>query len=92
MIKFRYLSSFNRSFKELSGEKQKQAQAAVESLLDFYDTGLRPPGLGLKKLRRSYWEIRAGLDIRIIFMLEKETVTFVLTGTHNDIRRFLKII
>ena len=89
-MRFRYLSSFDRSFRRLSREKQAKVRAALEGFLDFYKSGIRPEGLGIKKLRKRYWEIRVGLHIRIIFMLARDLVTFVLTGTHNDIKQFLR--
>lgn len=89
-MKFRYLSSFDRSFKRLPKEKQAKVRTALESFLDFYKSGIRPEELGIKKLRKRYWEIRAGLHIRIIFSVKKDLITFVLTGTHNDIKQFLR--
>ena len=89
-MKFRYLGSFDRSFRKLPAERRQRVRAALETFLDFYQTGIRPAGLGLKKLRRNFWEIRADLDTRVIFLLEKDCVTFVLVGDHDDIRRFLR--
>ena len=89
-MRFRYLASFDRSFKKLSAERRQRVRSALETFLDFYQTGIRPAGLGLKKLRRNFWEIRADLDTRVIFLLEKDCVTFVLVGDHDDIRRFLR--
>jgi hypothetical protein len=50
---------------------------------------MRPAGLGLKKLHKSFWEIRADLETRILFQVEKDRVTFVIVGNHDEIRRFL---
>ena len=47
-------------------------------------------GIGLKRLRQNYWEIRKGLKTRILFQWEKDTVKFILAGNHDDVRRFLK--
>ena len=89
-MRFRYLASFDRSFKKLSAERKDRVRAALESFLDFYRTGIRPAGLGLKKLRKDFWEIRADLDTRVVFLLEKDCVTFVLVGDHDEIRRYLR--
>lgn len=89
-MRFRYLASFDRSFKRLSREKRAKVRTALEGFLGFYENGTRPAGLGLKKLRGCYWEIRAGLHIRIIFLVKRDLVTFVLAGTHNDIKQFLR--
>ena len=89
-MRFRYLGSFDRSFRKLSAERREKVAEAVEAFLDFYGTGIRPSGLGLKKLRNDFWEIRADLSTRIIFLLEKDCVTFALAGDHEEIRRFLR--
>lgn len=74
----------------MSKDRRAMARTALEGFLDFYENGIRPKGLGLKKQRKNYWEIRVGLPIRIIFIQAKHLVTFVLTGTHNDIKQFLR--
>jgi mRNA-degrading endonuclease RelE of RelBE toxin-antitoxin system len=85
-----YLSSYDRSFKKLPGTLRQNVIDAIDSLLTFFQTGQRPLGLGLRQLRRPYWEVRVGLSTRILFAFEKEAVTFVLVGDHDDIRRSLR--
>ena len=89
-MRFRYFASFDRSFKKLSPERRLKVAEAIEVFLDFCETGIRPSGLGLKKLHKDFWEIRDGLYTRVIFLLEKECVSFVLVGSHDEIRRFLR--
>ena len=50
-----------------------------------------PKGVGLKRLRNNFWEMRKGLKTRILFRWEDELVEFVLAGNHDDVRRFLKV-
>lgn len=38
----------------------------------------------------KFWEIRKGLKLRIIFLWQGDSVEFILAGTHDDIKRFLK--
>jgi len=52
--------------------------------------GAKPQGLGLRKLSGAYWEIRAGLDRRVIFTLEGGLAVFILIGTHDDLHRILR--
>ncbi len=89
MIQVRYLRSFDQSFLSLSKRERALAEDAVKRLLDYFDGKPRPLGLGLRKSRGSFWEIRASLDKRIIFILEKNLATFVLIGNHDEIRRAL---
>jgi hypothetical protein len=47
-------------------------------------------GLGLKYLRKNFWEIRKGLKLRILFRWSADHIEFVLAGSHEDIRRYIK--
>lgn len=87
---FRFLSSFDRSFKALSQPQQEKVKKALEKFFDFIETGQHPMGLGLKKVRQDFWEIRVDLSLRIIFQQRHDLVTFILAGDHTQIRRFLK--
>ncbi len=89
-MKIEYLSSYDRSFRKAEPEAQQRGIRAIDQLLDYYLTGRRPLGLGLRRLRGEYWEIRAGLDQRVVFDLRKDRLTFVFFGNHNDVRRFLR--
>ena len=48
-------------------------------------------GLGIRKLHASgIWEARVGLGLRLVFALERDRVTLVRVGTHDEVRRFLR--
>lgn len=87
----RYQKSFDKTFDRLSRADQKKTTEAVNSLIVFFETKEKPSkGLGLKKLRKTFWEIRASQQIRILFQLENDTLTFILAGNHDDIRWFIR--
>lgn len=90
MIKTRFLRSFDESFRSIPAREAASVESAVYGLIDYFSGKIRPPGLGLRKLKGRYWEIRASLDLRILFLLEADTATFVIVGNHNDIQRRLR--
>lgn len=90
MIRIRFLRSFDESLDALDPRERKKAQSSVERLLDYFDGGPKPLGLGLRKLQGGFWEVRAGLDRRILFMLEGDLATFVLAGSHDEIHHRLR--
>jgi mRNA-degrading endonuclease YafQ of YafQ-DinJ toxin-antitoxin module len=48
-------------------------------------------GLGIRKLHGSgIWEARVGLGLGLVFALERDLLTLVRAGSHDEIRRFLK--
>lgn len=89
MIRVRFLRSFDESLDAFSPKDKRKAQACVDRLLDYFDGGPKPLGLGLRKLQGRYWEVRAGLDRRILFTLEGDLAVFVIAGDHDEIRRKL---
>ena len=59
--------------------------------MEFYEgKSSLTKGLGVKCLRGSLWEARAGLQIRVIYELSAGQLTFILAGSHDGIRNFLK--
>jgi mRNA-degrading endonuclease YafQ of YafQ-DinJ toxin-antitoxin module len=46
--------------------------------------------LGIRKLTGSFFEIRVGLDIRLIFQNRAECLLFVMAGNHDEAQKFLR--
>ncbi|OGR96428.1 MAG: hypothetical protein A2V88_09380 [Elusimicrobia bacterium RBG_16_66_12] len=90
MIRVVFLRRFDRSMARLPAGERAQALQALERLLSHFNGGPRPIGLGLRKLRGAFWEIRLSLANRIVFLLERDVATFVLVGDHDEIRRLLR--
>ena len=82
--------SFDRTLQRLPPDRKARVKEAVQALVVFFETKQQPQGLGLKRLRRDYWEIRAGLGDRVMFRLSGGLVEFVIAGDHDEIRRFLR--
>ena len=88
----RYFRSvgFARAYRGLDPARQSRVDEALLKLEDLFEKGERPFGLGLKSLRHSLWEIRAGLADRIIFKRQGGTLELLIVGSHDEIKRFLK--
>ena len=85
-----YLSSYDRSFRKRPAPLQQRVIEAIDTLLDYFATGVRPHGLGLRRLQGRYWEIRIGLSERVLFELGQDRVTFIIVGNHDAIHRWLR--
>ncbi len=46
-------------------------------------------GVGLRRIP-PFMECRCGLDLRLIFQREGDSLVFHLCGTHDEVRAFLK--
>ena len=89
-MKYEYKTSFDKAFKKLGRERQEGVRKAVFALIDFFETGDKTGGLGLKQLMGDFWEIRSGIRDRIVFAFREDVVHFVIVGNHDEIRRYLR--
>lgn len=81
---------FRRIFKKLDFRKQEEIKRAISELTAFFDSGIKSKGLGLKRLRGNIWEFRASLKDRIVFSFDNDEVFFLLVGSHDEVRKYLK--
>ena len=86
-MEVRYYSSFDRSFERLPDSIQPRVREGISHFLDYLQTRKIPQGVGLKKLKHGFWEIRIGISYRVLFRIEGGILKVVLAGTHDDIRR-----
>jgi len=47
-------------------------------------------GTGIRKISARYYELRVGLDYRLIFTNEPAFLRFVAEGGHDQVKRYLK--
>lgn len=89
-MRLNYLKSYDRLFNKLTSPQQENAIKAIDALIEFIKTGKKPEGLGLKKVRSDYWEIRLSVKNRIIFEFKSDIINFAFVGSHNEVKKFLK--
>ena len=90
-MRYAYRKSFDRAFRKLTAAEQLQAESSLSRLFDFLERkSSLMSGLGLKPIGKNYWEIRAGIKIRILFEMEKDLITFYFAGNHDEIRKFIR--
>ena len=82
--------AFDRMLRRLPADRKTRVKEVIQQLVVFFETRQQPQGLGLKRLRSDYWEIRAGLGERVVFRLSGDVVEFIIVGDHDEIRRFLR--
>lgn len=93
MITCEFKPSFDRTIKTLPVEKRQEIKSLAKQLIELLSKGQRLPiGMGLTRLRGNYWEIRSTIKERILFHYKKSEVDFVLVGSHDHVKNFLKNI
>ncbi|MBI2339844.1 MAG: hypothetical protein HYU99_05710 [Deltaproteobacteria bacterium] len=85
-----YLSRFDRAFKELPLSSQNDVVLVIEKFLDQLQKGTRSQGIGFRRLKGNIWEIRSGLQYRVLLELNKDWISFLFVGTHDEVRKFLR--
>jgi len=63
---------------------------AVALLSEVFGQPHLHSGLGIRRLKKNYFEFRAGRDTRVVFKLEGSMAMLVLAGSHDNVQRFLK--
>lgn len=89
-MRYEYKPSFDRMFKKLPKGRRDKVLKAIFALLEYFEVGKRAKGLGLKHLRGEFWEVRADIRDRMLFVFTDDVISFVVVGTHNEVRSFLK--
>jgi len=92
-MRFEFKPSFERSLKSLRPKIQEQVKDSCLKTIDILSQDrFIHKGIGLKRLKGDYWEVRHGLKVRLIFCWNKDLVEFILAGSHDDIKRYLRKI
>jgi len=47
-------------------------------------------GLGIRKLTGNFFEIRVGLEIRLVFQNRADGLLFLMAGNHDEVQKFLR--
>lgn len=93
MIHFHFKPSFEKSLNSLQKKDKNAVKESCSQLIEVLGgESLIRKGLGLKQLKKDWWEIRKGLKQRILFRWRGNEIDFVLTGNHDQIKRCLKRI
>ncbi len=90
-MRFEFKPSFDRSVKGLHGTQKQEIKTVAVQLINMLSQDREIyKGIGLKRLKRNFWEVRKGLKTRILFRWEGDLVEFILAGNHDDVKRFLR--
>ncbi len=89
-MRFAYQPSLLQSTRRLSPRASQRLLKAVGKFQRAMEGGEWPRGLGITHLRGEYFEFRVDLHTRVVYRRTTGMVCYVLYGSHDDIRRFLK--
>jgi hypothetical protein len=78
-MRFEFKASFDKSVRRFYGEeKEELKRVAIEAIDVLSQDRLLYKGVGLRRLKDNFWEIRKGIKTRILFRWERDLVEFIL--------------
>ena len=85
LYKRRYLKGMGRHPAFL----QRGVLEAESQIKEYCETSRAPFGLRIKKVGSATYEARVTGNLRILFVKEKDQITFALVGNHEEVRNYL---
>ena len=82
--------SYFRSLKNLSGKQLTEINTAIGRLPEAMGKPHIHSGLSIRKLRPAIFELRASIEIRVLFGIESGDVVLIFAGNHDEVRVWLK--
>ena len=89
-MRYAYQPSFLETSRNLSGVQMAKLLKAIEKFQHAMESQQWPQGLAITHLRAEYFEFRVDIHLRVVYHRSGDLIQYVLYGSHEDIRRFLK--
>lgn len=81
--------SFDRAFRKLTSQQQNGVNASLLRLEQSFGRPHLHAGIGVRTLG-SFFECRAGVDLRVLFVVRHGDLVLVTVGNHDDIRAYIR--
>lgn len=91
-MRYAYQPSFLDATRRLPVTQAAQLLKAIVKFQQAMEAGRWPQGLGLTHLRGAYFEFRVDIHRRVIYRRHDDLIQYVLYGSHDQVRRFLKSV
>ena len=85
-----FTGRFAAATRALPEEKRHELETVLRTLAATFGQPHLHRGLGIRRLKRDYFECRVGRDVRVVFRLSGSTLEMSLIGNHDDVQRYLK--
>ena len=81
---------FRAAVRRYPKETRGRIGRALQMLERDFGQPHRHQGLGIRKLSATYFEVRVGLDIRLVFQNCPDCLLCVMAGNHDEVQAFLR--
>ncbi len=90
MKAIRFRPNLLAEIRALPRDERREIGKRISEAQEFIGQPHLHKGVGIRKLRDDYFEIRVGRSRRLVFEHTTEALVVELMGNHNDVKRFLK--
>ncbi|MBI3321768.1 MAG: hypothetical protein HYZ91_05825 [Candidatus Omnitrophica bacterium] len=91
-MRFAYQPSFLDATRQLSHAQATKLLKAIEKFQHAMETRQWSQGLGITHLRDDYFEFRVDIHMRVTYRRTGDLIQYILYGSHDQVRRFLKAL
>lgn len=81
--------SFRRAYAKLTAADQAAVDAGIEKLPNAFGRPHAHSGLGVRPFG-GFYEFRAGLGLRVLFLFNRGDFVLVTVGDHNAVAKFIR--
>ena len=83
--------AFRQAVRHYPKETRGKIGKALQAVESDFGHPHRHRGLGIRKVSPTFFDLRVGLDIRLIFQNRPEALWFVMAGNHAEVQAFLRV-
>lgn len=86
-----FTEQFLTDLEKLEPGKKTRVVEALLALPAAFRSPHQHSGLGVRKIHNAgVWECRAGLGLRVLFVIKANTVFVETVGSHDDVQKYLR--
>lgn len=82
--------SFSRSLSRRSDAELQLVAVAMQEAATSFGQPHSHTGVDIRRLGKNLFECRVGLNLRLLFKAGPGTLTFVYSGSHDDVQAYLR--
>ncbi len=78
------------AIRRLAANERRELGGVIAAAQEMFGSPHIHTGAGVRKLRGRWYEVRAGLERRLVFRECDDCLSFEFMGNHDEVQRFLK--
>lgn len=89
-MKINFSKRFMACLRDASDEELQAVERACRLAEKAFGRPHQHAGVGLRRLSRTDFECRAGMNLRLVFSREGEALLFDFAGSHGEVQAYLR--